>query len=249
MIRTSGSARSHPSSRQLSSRDPTSPSSDAVQSAGLQSPSADSDSQPKQESPGTLIADTVTGLARLGFGELSNPKTAEWIARVLLFARMRRLCRTDLCELRDSCVPLWKALFDFGNQQLPHVGEIPRMEITFPSGPTTTVHETLWIDSWQTLCRAGYYTPVALELIEKLAKWAAHRNLMEEWFLDAVVRRTTAWCSFPDTGVELAWGLPASMFCGHNHRFGSVDPNLQRLVKALAKARAQSHRPLLHITR
>jgi hypothetical protein len=186
---------------------------------------------------GAVIGTEVEKLERLGFGSLTHPEIEQWIARVLLLYRMRQLCKADLIQLRESCVPACSALFDFGRQRIPdYPADFPAVSIDTYLSPSTRQSKLLVIDTWAKLREASLQYPVADELKLKIETWAVTRNLGVDWFLDALVRILCAWHTFPETKKYLRFGLPASFSNGPHQRLGSVHKELHVRINQLANA-------------
>ena len=180
------------------------------------------------------IGAEVAALKRLGFGPLSHPEIESWIARVLLFYRMGKTCKSDLIELRDSCLPGCGALFDFGRQQLPDVkpADFPHVGVETQESPTKIGVELVWIDSWEKL-RSATGHQVAKQWMASLESWATLRHLHVDWFFDALIRILCGWHVDPNAAERLRFGFPASFGHNRHQRLGSVDGELRQRVNRL----------------
>jgi hypothetical protein len=83
-----------------------------------------------------------------GIGSLSHPETDRWIARVILFRRMRALCDPDIKELEMVRLPAYEALFELGKRMLPHMsGDDPYLPIETQLSKSQRRVDLLWVDS------------------------------------------------------------------------------------------------------
>jgi hypothetical protein len=180
------------------------------------------------------IGAEVAALNRLGFGRLSHPQIESWIARVLLFYRMGSTCKSDLIELRGSCLPGCSALFDFGRQQLPGVkpADFPHVAVETQNSATRICSELVYIDSWEKL-RAAASHQVANEWVASLESWATPRHLCVDWFFDALIKILCDWHVDPEAARRLRFGFPGSLGHTPHQRFGSVGSELRQRVNHL----------------
>lgn len=197
---------------------------------------ANSPDRPKSNKHSPGLSELVMALERLGFGELTEPGTQEWIVRVVLFQSMQRLCRKHLRELRESCVPTVQALIESGKRQFGRAaGEFPAVAIELKIDQQTTRQELLWIDSLKALRIAADHIMEVRQLQTILENWASRCHVSEDWFLDAIVRILTVWSVSPEAADDLEWRYPGSLSSAPEWRFGDGDPALYELITALAE--------------
>jgi len=174
-------------------------------------------------------------LRRTGFGALTHFEIEAWIARVLLFCRMRVLCEKELRKLRTEGVPAYRTLLAFSRERNPNLrGDMPGLEIKTLLTPRTMRSTAVFVDSWKALCRVSFQFPEAGALRLKLEKWTEDRGLCSDWFRDAVLRILCGWATFPRTARSLHFCFPGSLSYSPNGRIGSVHDALHPIVKHLA---------------
>jgi len=168
-----------------------------------------------------IIAETLIESGKLGLGALTHPETARWIARVVLFERMGKLMRRELGVLRDTCLPLYEALFNLGRQTLPRSNSsFPDLVVSDVSGDVQT-HRRHCIDGWFSLRKVVPHCRPADELAAALSKWAVERYMMTDWFLDETLRNLSVWHILPQAAQGLWWLQRGSLADGKHDRFAN----------------------------
>jgi hypothetical protein len=184
--------------------------------------------------PGEIIADEVESLYRDGFGALSIPEIERQIARIVLFKRMRSLCKPDLTHLRETCLPRYTALFEFGRKQVSRYADFPQVKITPSDEAGRAKSETVvLVDSWKALLVAAAYVPLAEDLKNGIFSWSKQRNIAVKWFMDALLRNLTGWHLQPPGAKQLHFFLPAGLSYSDTKRFSGT-AGYSRYLKDLA---------------
>src|SRR5437016_682099 len=76
------------------------------------------------------IAGQLAKLDKLGLGTVTHPETKRWVARTILFTHMEKMMVRDLRNLRDTCLPLYRALHERGcGTSLDRLGSFPVLVI------------------------------------------------------------------------------------------------------------------------
>jgi hypothetical protein len=184
--------------------------------------------------PGEIIADEVESLYRDGFGALSIPEIERQIARIVLFKRMRSLCKPDLTHLRETCLPRYTALFEFGRKQVSRYADFPQVMITASVGAGRPKSEpVVLVDSWKALLVVATHAPLADKLKNGIFSWSKQRNVAVEWFLDALLRNLTGWHLQPVGAEQLHFFLPTGLSYSDTKRFSGT-AEYSRFLKDLA---------------
>ncbi len=189
----------------------------------------------RPKNPCAAMCAQVAELRRTGFGALTHFEIEAWIARVLLFCRMRSLCEKDLRKLRKECLPAYRTLLALSRERNPNLrGDMPGLEIKTLLTGGTTRSNTVFVDSWGALCKAMFQYPEASALHSKLEKWTRDRGLCADWFRDAILRILCGWVAFPPAAKILRFCFPGSLTHSLDDRIGSVHDALHPIVKHLA---------------
>lgn len=171
------------------------------------------------------IEASLKELEKLGFGTLTHPETRRWIAHVVLFAHMKDMLAIELQNLRDRCLPLYKALHERGRAIDAH-SDFPALVIREVVSSNTIRSSRLWVESWASLAKAMKHSPLAKELAATISQWADGLHMQVDWFLDAVLMNLCLWRKDSKAETDLQWLYPGSMLAGEHQR-GGID--LRRL--------------------
>jgi hypothetical protein len=140
---------------------------------------------------------------------------------------MGKLMRRELEDLRDTCLPLYEALFHLGRQMLPRSNSsFPDLVVSDASGNVQT-HRRQCIDGWSSLRKVVSHYTQAEDLASALSKWAGDRHMMTDWFLDEALRNLAAWHILPQAAEGLWWLQRGSLAGGKHDRFANNSRTLQ----------------------
>jgi hypothetical protein len=173
------------------------------------------------------IAERLEEFGKLGLGTMVHPETACWCARSILFLHMEKTLADDLQELRDSSLPLYRALLERGRKMLPgDHSDFPAMVIQDVLPNNATRARLHYVQSWASLKQAAEHSTAAKELMTAVSEWTGARHMIEDWFLDSILGNLCVWCKSPEAGMTLRWSYTGSLAEGKDHRVG---PDAKRL--------------------
>jgi hypothetical protein len=196
-----------------------------------------SDRNKKGEDLARQIAVKFKSGGKLGFGTLVSKEIETDVGRVLLFDAMREHAASRIAELRDSCLPLYQALFLL-RQGTGLTGrcDFPDMVIVERRGNNTHSRRHQ-IGSWSDLREAGNHFDSALALQHAMDTWATRCNVKTDWMMDAILRNLTEWNKqSPDSG-PWGWFYPLIFYESHLGQYlwtpSCRDPSVDRLARLL----------------
>jgi hypothetical protein len=173
------------------------------------------------------IPERLGELGKLGLGAMTDPETACWIARVILFDRMQKSLADDLQKLRDSSLPLYQALLERGRKMLPgDYSDFPALVIHDVLPNNVTQARRHYVQSWSSLEQAAEHFTAAKELMTAVREWAGARHMMADWFLDSILSNLCVWSKNRQAEQDVWWLYSGSLAEGRNHLVG---PDAQRL--------------------
>jgi hypothetical protein len=176
------------------------------------------------------IAGRLAELDKLGLGAMTHPETKRWIARTILFAHMKRMMAQQLRNLRDTCLPQYRALHELGcTMPIARFSSFPVLvieEVTVTATGRTQTQRSHSVDSWSSLRQAADHFREARELSNSIKEWTSALNMNRGWFNNAVLMNLCGWRMDTKAEQELSWVFPGAMSLEPTSRTG-ID--IQRL--------------------